>query len=72
MSEATQRPWGFYLEDMIGFAEKVRTYTANLDQAGFVASETMMQPCATWSLLVRPRPIFRALCAMPTRRSRGG
>ncbi|MEI8306579.1 MAG: DUF86 domain-containing protein [Chloroflexales bacterium] len=39
MSEATQRPWGFYLEDVIVFAEKVLAYTAHRDQAGFVASE---------------------------------
>ncbi len=38
MSDSAQRPWGFYLDDMIGFAEKALAYTANLDQAGFVAS----------------------------------
>ncbi|AGW15042.1 HepT-like ribonuclease domain-containing protein [Megalodesulfovibrio gigas] len=39
MSNATQREWRFYLDDMIGFAEKVLTYTGGFDQAGFVASE---------------------------------
>ncbi len=38
MSDATQREWQFYLEDMIGFAEKVIAYTRGLDQDGFVAS----------------------------------
>jgi uncharacterized protein with HEPN domain len=39
MSEAAPRAWLFYLDDMIGFAEKVITYTDGLDQAGFIASE---------------------------------
>lgn len=39
MSEASQRPWDFYLSDMIGFAEKVLAYSAGHDQASFVASE---------------------------------
>lgn len=39
MSEASQRAWDFYLNDMIGFAEKVLAYTANHDQISFVASE---------------------------------
>ena len=32
------REWRFYLDDMIGFAEKVLAYTHGLDQAGFEAS----------------------------------
>jgi uncharacterized protein with HEPN domain len=32
-----KREWRFYLDDMIGFARKVESYTAGLDQAGFVA-----------------------------------
>lgn len=39
MSDASQREWRFYLDDMIDFAGKVLTYTNGLDQAGFVASE---------------------------------
>ena len=39
MSDASQREWHFYLEDMIDFAGKVLAYTDGLDQAGFVASE---------------------------------
>ena len=38
MSDATQREWRFYLDDMISFAEKVIAYTRGLDQAGFVTS----------------------------------
>lgn len=38
MSDAGQRKWRFYLDDMIEFAEKVLDYTAGLDQAAFVAS----------------------------------
>mgnify|MGYP003394327112 CR=1 FL=1 len=34
----SEREWRFYLSDMIGFAEKVLTYTHGLDQAAFVAS----------------------------------
>ncbi|BBA34068.1 nucleotidyltransferase [Methylocaldum marinum] len=38
MSDATPREWRFYLDDMIGFAEKVLAYTRGLDQASFEAS----------------------------------
>ncbi len=38
MSDAA-RAWRFYLDDMIAFAGKIMTYTAGLDQAGFVANE---------------------------------
>ncbi len=34
----SEREWQFYLDDMIGFAEKVLVYTEGLDQAAFVAS----------------------------------
>ncbi|HXF08752.1 MAG TPA: DUF86 domain-containing protein [Candidatus Acidoferrales bacterium] len=33
----SERAWRFYLDDMIGFAEKVLAYTEGLDQAAFVA-----------------------------------
>ncbi len=39
MSDALQREWGFYIADMIGFAEKVLVYTAGLDQQSFVAND---------------------------------
>jgi len=38
MSDPTQREWRFYLDDMIGFADKVIAYTDGLNQVGFVAS----------------------------------
>jgi uncharacterized protein with HEPN domain len=38
MSEA-QRECGFYIDDMIGFVERVIAYTANMDQAGFVGNQ---------------------------------
>jgi len=38
MSDAPVREWRFYLDDMIGFAEKVIAYTDGFDQASFVAS----------------------------------
>lgn len=36
MSESTVREWRFYLDDMIGFAEKVIAYTNGLNQGEFV------------------------------------
>lgn len=36
---AAPRAWSFYLDDMIGFADKVLAYTAGLDQDGFVRDE---------------------------------
>ncbi|HMA85694.1 MAG TPA: DUF86 domain-containing protein [Desulfosalsimonadaceae bacterium] len=38
MSDTSKREWRFYLDDMIGFAEKVLAYTEGLDQAGFEVS----------------------------------
>ncbi|MBL8414134.1 MAG: DUF86 domain-containing protein [Propionivibrio sp.] len=38
MSDNALREWRFYLYDMIGFAEKVITYTEGLDQSGFIAN----------------------------------
>ena len=38
MSDTPQREWRFYLNDMIGFAEKVIAYTDGLNQESFVAS----------------------------------
>lgn len=34
----SEREWRFYLDDMIGFAEKVLAYTQGFDQARFEAS----------------------------------
>jgi uncharacterized protein with HEPN domain len=38
MSDPVQREWRFYVDDMIGFAEKVIAYTQGLNQNGFVGS----------------------------------
>jgi len=38
MSDSELREWRFYIDDMIGFAEKVIAYTQGLDQHGFVGS----------------------------------
>ncbi|MEE3169101.1 MAG: DUF86 domain-containing protein [Pseudomonadota bacterium] len=39
MSDGFQREWRFYLDDMIGFSEKVLAYTRELDQSEFLQSE---------------------------------
>ena len=38
MSEAPEREWRFYIDDMIEFAEKVIAYTGGFTQERFVAS----------------------------------
>jgi len=38
MSDPGAREWRFYLDDMIGFAEKVMAYSEGLNQAEFVSS----------------------------------
>jgi uncharacterized protein with HEPN domain len=38
MSDTVPRQWRFYLDDMIGFAERVVAYTDGLDQTDFVAN----------------------------------
>lgn len=39
MSEASSREWRFYLDDMIGFAEKVLAYTDGLTQSDFITRD---------------------------------
>ena len=34
-AETPRREWRFYIEDMIGFAEKVLAYTEGMDQTTF-------------------------------------
>jgi uncharacterized protein with HEPN domain len=34
-----EREWRFYIDDMIGFSAKVLTYSADLDQDAFIASD---------------------------------
>lgn len=36
---ASPREWAFYLDDMIGFSEKVMAYTAGLNQDAFLADD---------------------------------
>jgi uncharacterized protein with HEPN domain len=38
MSEAPQREWRFYIDDMIACAERAISYTDGMDQERFVAS----------------------------------
>lgn len=33
-----QRAWRFYIQDMIGFAEKCQSYTSGMNQPAFLAS----------------------------------
>ena len=35
----SEREWRFYIDDMLDFAEKVRTYSKDLDRARFEADE---------------------------------
>jgi len=37
-SRIPKREWRFYVDDMIGFAVKVLTYSADLDRDAFIAS----------------------------------
>ncbi|MGO2234486.1 MULTISPECIES: HepT-like ribonuclease domain-containing protein [unclassified Marinomonas] len=38
MFEAGQREWRLYIDDMIGFAEKVLSYTEGMNQASFISN----------------------------------
>lgn len=44
MSDSTPREWRFHVDDMIGFAEKIRAYTEGLDQSGFEARALNYDP----------------------------
>lgn len=50
MSDASQREWRLYLDDMIDFAGKVLASTDGLDQAGFVASG-LTYDATLWSII---------------------
>lgn len=39
MSDPTKREWRFYVDDMIGFAEKILSYTSGLEKTEFLESE---------------------------------
>lgn len=38
MSDPSSRAWRFYVDDMVGFLERVQTYTEGFDLRGFVQS----------------------------------
>jgi uncharacterized protein with HEPN domain len=38
MSDAGNREWRFYIDDMIEFAEKILGYTESFDQGSFIES----------------------------------
>jgi uncharacterized protein with HEPN domain len=38
MSDSVRREWRFYIDDMIGFSERVIAYTRGLNQNGFIGS----------------------------------
>jgi hypothetical protein len=62
------REWRFYVDDMIGFAEKALAYTAGLDQGAFIANALVYAPpCATWSSSARLQRMFPTTCGRPTR-----
>jgi hypothetical protein len=65
MSDAAEREWRFYMEDMITFAQKVMTYTDGLDQTRFVSSGLNYDATiyATWSLSASRRRIIPMPCA---------
>jgi uncharacterized protein with HEPN domain len=39
MSEGKHREWQFYLDDMIGFSEKIITYSSGLNQEDFIENQ---------------------------------
>ena len=50
MSDARQREWRFYLEDMVDFAGKVLAYPMDLIKLVSWRAELLTTPpCATWS-----------------------
>ncbi|MBK7423559.1 MAG: DUF86 domain-containing protein [Propionivibrio sp.] len=55
MSGKGRREWRFYLDDMIGFAEKVIAYTDGLDQVGFITRRlTYNAPVRNLELIGEP------------------
>ena len=73
MSDSAQREWRFYLDDMIGFAEKVIAYTHGLDQVGFVASGLNYDATVrNLELISEAATISRTRFTRATRKYRGG
>jgi hypothetical protein len=72
MSDAAEREWRFYIDDMITFAHKVLSYTDGLDQSGFVSSVLNYDATIrTWNSSANRRRTFPMPYARPIRRSPG-
>jgi hypothetical protein len=68
----SEREWRFYVDDMIGFVEKVIVYTDGLDQNQFVQSSlNMMQLYVIWNCLVKLLPTFLKIFVIRTQESLG-
>ncbi|AUL99938.1 hypothetical protein B4966_07045 [Rhodocyclaceae bacterium] len=50
MSDASQREWRFYIDDMIDFVGKVLAYTKGQDQTGFLAS-SLTYDATLWGII---------------------
>ena len=60
MSDTSLREWRFYLDDMLDFAGRVLTYTEGwTSPVSLRAASPMTRRCATWSLSVKPPPMYR-------------
>ena len=72
MSDSAQREWRFYLDDTIGFAEKVIVYTKGLDQDGFARSGLNYDASLrNLELIGEAAPIFRTRFSRPARKYPG-
>ena len=73
MFEGNERAWGFYLDDMIEFAQKVLGYSAGLEQHDFVANELVYDAILrNLELIGEAATTFRTRCVMRIHRFRGG
>ena len=71
-SQGQERPWSFYVQDMLGFAETVLDYTSGLDMDAFIADRRpMTPPCAISNLSARLPLTFLMMSEKPIRRFRG-
>lgn len=68
MSEVGERAWRFYVDDMIGFAEKVLSYTQGFDQPRLARSQTPVGNAAPGSFrFPSPRKLELASPRFPSR-----
>jgi len=74
MSDPAQREWRFYLDDMIGFVDKVIAYTDGFEQGAFVASGLNYDATVRNLELIGEarRRTFPMSCVPPVRKCRGG